>query len=145
MVAGVADYHRGKVNGDQCVNSAYKRFRSQTRKQKRPNGQLISTHITMSFQRIDQEQARSLIAEQQAIVVDIRDPASYASGHIDGALHLDNASLPGFLANTSRDKPVIVCCYHGNSSQGAAAFLAGQGFSDCYSLDGGYSEWRTEG
>jgi len=98
----------------------------------------------MSFQRINQEQARSLIADQQAVVVDIRDPESYAAGHIDGALHLDNESLPGFVADTPRDKPIIVCCYHGNSSQGAAAFLASQGFSECYSLDGGFSAWPSE-
>lgn len=96
----------------------------------------------MTFQRIDQQTALSLIDEQQAVVVDIRDPASYAAGHIAGALHLDNSSLPGFLENTDHDQHVIVCCYHGNSSQGAAGFLGGQGFRHCYSLDGGFSEWQ---
>jgi len=30
-----------------------------------------------------------------------------------------------------------VVCYHGNSSQSAAAYLVGQGFAEVYSLDGG--------
>jgi len=35
-----------------------------------------------------------------------------------------------------------VVCYHGNSSQSAAAYLISQGFSDVYSLDGGFELWR---
>jgi thiosulfate sulfurtransferase len=38
---------------------------------------------------------------------------------------------------------VVVVCYHGNSSQSAAAYLASQGFSDVYSLDGGFELWQT--
>jgi thiosulfate sulfurtransferase len=36
-----------------------------------------------------------------------------------------------------------VVCYHGNSSQSAAAYLVSQGFSEVYSLDGGFELWRT--
>ena len=41
------------------------------------------------------------------------------------------------------DAPLIVACYHGNSSQSAAAYLAHQGFSEVYSLDGGFELWRA--
>ena len=34
-------------------------------------------------------------------------------------------------------------CYHGNSSQSAAAYLVGQGFSEVYSVDGGFELWRA--
>ena len=46
-------------------------------------------------------------------------------------------------AEDSLDAPLIVTCYHGNSSQSAAAYLVGQGFSDVYSLDGGFELWRA--
>jgi thiosulfate sulfurtransferase len=36
-----------------------------------------------------------------------------------------------------------VVCYRGNSSQSAAAYLASQGFSEVYSLDGGFELWRS--
>jgi thiosulfate sulfurtransferase len=36
-----------------------------------------------------------------------------------------------------------VCCYHGNSSQGAAQYFAEQGFTQAYSLDGGYEMWKV--
>lgn len=94
------------------------------------------------FQRITPQQAQPL-REQGAVVVDIRDAQSYALGHISGARHLDNHSLADFIAQADFDKPLIVACYHGNSSQSAAAYLAHQGFSEVYSLDGGFELWRV--
>lgn len=94
------------------------------------------------FQRIPPERAQAL-REQGAVVVDIRDPQSFALGHISGSHHLDNHSLADFIAKADFDKPLIVSCYHGNSSQGAAAYLAHQGFAEVYSLDGGFELWRS--
>jgi thiosulfate sulfurtransferase len=94
------------------------------------------------FQRIAPERAQAL-REQGAVVVDIRDPQSFALGHISGSHHLDNHSLADFIAKADFDKPLIVSCYHGNSSQGAAAYLAHQGFAEVYSLDGGFELWRS--
>ncbi|WP_407294816.1 thiosulfate sulfurtransferase GlpE [Stutzerimonas zhaodongensis] len=93
------------------------------------------------FKRISPEQAQALRL-QGGVVVDIRDPQSYAGGHISGSTHLDNYSLPDFIAAADLDQPLIVTCYHGNSSQSAAAYLISQGFSDVYSLDGGFELWR---
>lgn len=94
------------------------------------------------FKRVPPVEALAL-REQGAVFVDIRDPATYAASHIDGARHLDNHSLHDFITRADLDAPVVVVCYHGNSSQGAAAYLVGQGFSDVYSLDGGFELWRS--
>lgn len=95
------------------------------------------------FKRIPPQQAQAL-REQGAVVVDIRDPQSFANGHISGSRHLDNHALADFIAKADFDQPLIVTCYHGNSSQGAAAYLVGQGFSEVYSLDGGFELWRSQ-
>ncbi|MEJ1225519.1 thiosulfate sulfurtransferase [Pseudomonas sp. NFACC32-1] len=94
------------------------------------------------FKRIQPEQAQAL-REQGAVVVDVRDAATFAALHIKGSLHLDNHSLHDFITHADLDAPLVVVCYHGNSSQSAAAYLVGQGFSDVYSLDGGFELWRT--
>ena len=94
------------------------------------------------FKRIPPEQAQAL-REQGAVVVDVRDPATFAALHISGSKHLDNVSISDFIRAADLDAPVIVACYHGNSSQSAAAYLISQGFSDVYSLDGGFELWRT--
>lgn len=75
-------------------------------------------------------------------IVDIRDPQSYANGHIPNAMHLNNDNFADFLAQTPKEKPVIVVCYHGVSSQQAAQVIAQQGFSSVYSMDGGFEAWR---
>jgi thiosulfate sulfurtransferase len=93
------------------------------------------------FKRISPQQAQAL-REQGGVVVDIRDVHSYSSGHIRGSTHLDNHSLHDFIAAADLDQPLIVTCYHGHSSQSAAAYLVNQGFSDVYSLDGGFEVWR---
>jgi len=49
-----------------------------------------------------------------------------------------------FLAAADRDQPLLVYCYHGNSSQGAADYFFNQGFEDVYSMDGGYEAWRLK-
>lgn len=95
------------------------------------------------FKRIGAEQAQKLRSEG-GVIVDIRDAHSFAEGHIPGSTHLDNHSLPDFIAAADLDQPLIVSCYHGHSSQSAAAYLAHQGFSDVYSLDGGFEGWRTQ-
>lgn len=93
------------------------------------------------FKRIDPDTAAALL-QQGATVVDIRDPQSYEAGHIATARRLDNDSLPQFVASADRQTPLVVCCYHGNSSQPAAAYLASLGFAEVYSLDGGFELWR---
>ena len=95
------------------------------------------------FKRIGAEQAQKLRSEG-GVIVDIRDAHSFAEGHIPGSTHLDNHSVADFIAAADLDQPLIVSCYHGHSSQSAAAYLAHQGFSDVYSLDGGFEGWRNQ-
>lgn len=94
-----------------------------------------------AFKRINVEQAQQMCANG-AVMVDIRDPESFASGHPIGAIHLDNHSIAEFVAQADLDIPTIVICYHGHSSQSAAAYLHSLDFSDLYSMDGGFEEWR---
>ncbi|MBG6288272.1 MULTISPECIES: thiosulfate sulfurtransferase GlpE [Pseudomonas] len=94
------------------------------------------------FKRIAPDLAQQL-RENGAQVVDIRDPQSYAMGHISGSRHIDNYSVADFIREADMDAPLVVVCYHGNSSQSAAAYFVQQGFSEVYSLDGGFELWRS--
>ncbi len=85
--------------------------------------------------------ATDLEAGTPVVVLDVRDPGSFAGGRVPGALRLDNNSAPQIIATANKTAKTVVCCYHGHSSQGAAQFLAEQGFTDVYSLDGGVTMW----
>lgn len=88
--------------------------------------------------------AKTLIAKGEVILADIRDRESYIAGHIEGATHVSNDNLQDFIRDNDLDRPLIVYCFHGLSSQPAAQFLLDQGFEEVYSLIGGYEAWRSE-
>ncbi|MCG8394148.1 MAG: thiosulfate sulfurtransferase GlpE [Pseudomonadales bacterium] len=94
--------------------------------------------------RISPDEGKARFDQGDTLFVDIRDPASFAAGHLRGAVHLTQANVDLFLANTSREHPLVIYCYHGNSSQGAADWLDEQGFADVVSLDGGYEVFRQQ-
>lgn len=96
-----------------------------------------------TFKHISTHDAKALLEEGTATLADIRDQQSFLSSHIDTAFHLHNDNLESFVAQSPLDQPLIVYCYHGNSSQGAAQYLLEKGFSEVYSMDGGFEEWRT--
>jgi len=94
----------------------------------------------MNYKRINAEQCKQLMQESHTLL-DIRDPQSFSQGHIDGALHMEEINLETFVEEHPKQKPLIICCYHGNSSQSAAAYFAEKGLENVYSLDGGYEGW----
>lgn len=97
-----------------------------------------------TFTRISCTDAKALIASNDVNIVDIRDLETFNNGHIIDAEHMDNHSVAQYINDTEHELPLIVCCYHGNSSQPAAAYMAEQGFKDVYSLDGGYEQFASE-
>lgn len=96
----------------------------------------------MTFKRIDKQNFEQLISGSNTVVLDIRDPQSFARGHIENAIHIEQIDVEAFVAETEKSMPLVIYCYHGMSSQSAAAYFAEKGFTDVYSLDGGYEGWR---
>lgn len=93
------------------------------------------------YARLSADDAHHMMLDQAVSVVDIRDEQSFLAGHITNAEHLDNSGVQAFINDADQSVPLIVCCYHGNSSQSAGAYLAEKGFAQVYSLDGGFAEW----
>lgn len=95
------------------------------------------------YARLGCEDAYQMLLDGPVNIVDIRDEDSYNAAHITDAVHMDNASVQAFIDNTDTSIPLIVCCYHGNMSQSAGAYLAEKGFKQVYSLDGGFADWSV--
>ncbi len=93
------------------------------------------------FKRVSVVEASQLL-NNGAVMVDIRDAASFAAGHAPQAINLNNQNLPQFMQSTEFETPILVMCYHGHSSQGAAQFLVNQGYSNVASVDGGFEMWK---
>jgi thiosulfate sulfurtransferase len=74
-------------------------------------------------------------------VIDIRDPGSYSAGHIPSAVSLNDTNVKGYIESADKEKPLIVYCYHGITSRGAAEYLSQNGFKEVYSMTGGFEAW----
>lgn len=96
----------------------------------------------MTYTCIDISDALPII-ENNGAIVDIRDLVSFETSHMTNAVSLTNDNVQNFIDNAEKNQPIIVCCYHGNSSKGAAEYLASQGFKEVYSLNGGFSQWSA--
>lgn len=79
-----------------------------------------------------------------AVVIDIREPYEYLSGHVPGAELIPMGYLPSRAATFPKDQPVYLICATGNRSNAMADFLARMGI-DAVSVTGGTSAWARAG
>jgi rhodanese-related sulfurtransferase len=90
------------------------------------------------------EQAQAALAEDQAQLIDVREPYEWEAGRIDGALHIELNELGANAAKVDTDRPVIFSCRVGSRSAMAAQAFRGVGV-DAYSMAGGLQRWADEG
>ena len=91
------------------------------------------------FQCLSAVEAAALIrAEADLTLFDVRDLHSYQQEHLDGAMHLAEDRVPLWVGRLEKSAPVLVYCYHGNSSKTFAQMFSDFRFARVYSVDGGY-------
>lgn len=97
----------------------------------------------MSYQCISVEEAKEIMASESATLLDIRDQHSFLNGNIEQSVHLTNENVDEIVNGLDKENPVIIYCYHGNSSKNAADYFDNLGFKNTYSVDGGYEVWKS--
>ncbi|HSD51241.1 MAG TPA: MBL fold metallo-hydrolase [Candidatus Methylomirabilis sp.] len=80
-----------------------------------------------------------------AVILDVREPAEYAHGHVPGAISLPQADLASRLDEISRNRPVLTLCERGTRAFRAAQFLMQMGINEVASVRGGTAAWREAG
>ncbi|MCH2220432.1 MAG: thiosulfate sulfurtransferase GlpE [Dechloromonas sp.] len=92
-----------------------------------------------SFECIPGQMAAELLrAEPAAVLLDVRDATAYRSGHVEGAAHLSEDRLLGWMKRIPKDVPVVIYCYHGNASKIYAQMFIDFRYTRVFSVDGGY-------
>ena len=76
-------------------------------------------------------------------LLDVREAWETEICGFDDALHIPLAELPERVAETPRDRPLVVVCHHGVRSARAVAFLRGAGVP-AVNLRGGIDRWARE-
>lgn len=77
------------------------------------------------------------------LILDVRDAAEFASGHIQGAKNIPVRELANRLKEIEKfkDKPVLVYCQRGTRASTACKILKAQQFSQLNNLQGGLNAW----
>jgi glyoxylase-like metal-dependent hydrolase (beta-lactamase superfamily II) len=75
-------------------------------------------------------------------VLDIRQDAEFAAGHVPGAEHIELGALAS-VADRLDAGPTVVMCGHGERAAGAASLLERAGHHDLAVLVGGPDDWAT--
>jgi thioredoxin len=98
------------------------------------------------YEQLEANAFRQKISESpEGIIVDVRTPAEFAEGHIDGAVNIDwnGNTFDPEAAKLDRAKPVFVYCLAGGRSTAAAERLRQLGFQQIAELKGGMLQWRA--
>jgi glyoxylase-like metal-dependent hydrolase (beta-lactamase superfamily II)/rhodanese-related sulfurtransferase len=95
---------------------------------------------------INAQELETLIANDPNIVVlDVREPWEFRSGHIPDAIPIPLGQLQSRYSELDPSMPTAVICHSGNRSQTGAALLAQKGFSRVYQVVDGTIGWKRRG
>jgi len=92
---------------------------------------------------VSPEEVASLLRTGKAVLIDVRPPLEYESGHLPGALSIPVDELDQRLAELPRDRRIIAYCRgeYCLFADEAVTKLRELGF-DAVRMDGGWIEWR---
>ena len=79
------------------------------------------------------------------LVIDARDAAQFAKGHIPGAINMDWRQVLAKRDSIPKNKPVLIYCNTGSLSAQAGFALRVAGWDNLRILQGGMEEWKAKG
>lgn len=93
---------------------------------------------------VDAARAEALIA-QQALVLDVREPAEFQLGHLPNAVNVPRGVLEFKVGNhpdlNDEQRNILIYCKNGGRSTLAAYTLKQMGFAQVEMLIGGFDGW----
>lgn len=98
----------------------------------------------MKYKTISITDSEKLIKEAKPMILDYRDLKDYRSGHLEDALHVHEGLKDSLIKRGDKQRSLLIYCYYGHASEHLAEFFFDFGFTDVYSLQGGYSGWKDK-
>lgn len=93
----------------------------------------------ITYQQVNSEQAIKMMAENEGyIILDVRTPAEYHEGHIEGAINVPNEEINDKEIKRLPDKNqmIFVYCRSGNRSKDASEKLVKLGYTNIIEFGG---------
>lgn len=85
---------------------------------------------------------KQLVA-QGAVIMDVRTPAEFNSGHIKGAINVPLQNIEKSLSKFKKDQVIITCCASGMRSGSARGILRSKGFTNVHN-GGGWASLKAK-
>ena len=87
------------------------------------------------------------LMNQGAQVVDLRDSAAFAAGHVSGARNVtpEQRGSAAESLKKFKDKMLVLYCEEGQTAANLTRQLHANGYSKVFTLRGGLTAWRAEG
>jgi rhodanese-related sulfurtransferase len=101
----------------------------------------------MPYQTITATDAAGILETEKPVIIDVRDPGEFSSGHIRDAVNISLRD-PGFMAKVEaldRKAVYLVYCLSGHRSRQAVTIMDSLGFQKVYTISGGLQSWTAEG
>lgn len=88
--------------------------------------------------------ATRLMNQATTLVLDVREPAEFAAGHLPKARNIPLKELPRRLDEIGKfkERAVVVTCRSGPRAGSASRLLKRAGFNTVYQLKGGFNAWQ---
>ncbi|HSQ70759.1 MAG TPA: rhodanese-like domain-containing protein [Steroidobacteraceae bacterium] len=80
--------------------------------------------------------------EQAPIVLDVRSPEEFVTGHVPGAVNIPFDQVAGRLAEIPKDKDLVLYCRSGRRAGIAADVLVANGYAPASLLEGDIAGWQ---
>lgn len=100
---------------------------------------------SLAYRNVTPDWVRSTLeAGGDITIVDVRTPQEFLAYHIPQAILCPVDVLPSRLDEFPADAKLVMICEHGIRSEMAARYLAGCGYSDVATMDGGMAAYSGE-
>ena len=111
-------------------------------------GAMLGAQAIRNVPRISIDELKALIDQKAVIVIDVRDPQSFAKGRIPGAVNIDYTQVLKEGRRFAGEKRTIVAycaCANEMTAARASVDLAANGVPAAKALKGGWDEWLQRG
>ena len=96
---------------------------------------------------VSPQEFNEVIQQPDVVTLDVRTPAEFAEGHIEGAQNIDinGPDFAGEVAKLDPNTTYAVYCRSGKRAGMAEADLVAAGFTNVRDLDGHMLQWEADG
>jgi adenylyltransferase/sulfurtransferase len=90
------------------------------------------------------EVAEKIASGEDVVLIDVREPYEWETGHVPQATHIPMREVPTRLDDIPRDKEVVMICRSGGRSERVRQYLEQMGYTRVKNLVGGMQRWARD-